>query len=662
MKKFILIALITSSLFSCQRNIDDEKEYSEGDVEFALLADNSDNTTKSTIAAVGDFKVELINSKNVIFKRWEKFEEISGQKVPMNVGEYRIRAVYGDTTAVGFDVVNYKGEKTFMIKGQSTTEVSLVCKRASVKVGVEYGEDLKADYVSYRSEVWNMAYNDRRLQFAQDETRQGFLPAGKIVYRLYVINDEGKELSYTTEPVAYSAADFIHYNINTVKAPTGDVNITITIDTSTEDKDVTIDIPAIMLPKPAPTFSYDGFDLESGRVSMIEGLAPTAANLNINSKAGIKSCVMSVTSPALIERGWPASIDFFNLSAEVTTILENDGLLWVKDMTDLQIANIDFSGLAKILQYTEDSKYNSSFSVVVTDIYNQESTISCGIDVAKAELILSPIESYNMWGTKAILAASTTGNPELVSLEYSLNGTYWQALSYTTNISDKNISFNLTNLTPATNYKFRIKYNSNSSEVKEARTEDAANVGNAGFEEWTKGQVVSYSVFGNKYQETYFPWSGSNKWWDSNNKETTKKSTTPSNLTFKCFPTTSYIAGRNGGNAAQIMAIAVNTGNTSGTSLSDAKPGYVFIGTMNDDFSKSEGHSFSSRPSSMSFYYKYKPADTDEFSAYVRLMNGSTLIGEGEFKKTASSDISQWTEAVANINYSVTNIDRKSVV
>ena len=77
MKKFILIALITSSLFSCQRNIDDEKEYSEGDVEFALLADNSDNTTKSTIAAVGDFKVELINSKNVIFKRWEKFEEIS---------------------------------------------------------------------------------------------------------------------------------------------------------------------------------------------------------------------------------------------------------------------------------------------------------------------------------------------------------------------------------------------------------------------------------------------------------------------------------------------------------------------------------------------------------------------------------------------------------
>ena len=86
--------------------------------------------------------------------------------------------------------------------------------------------------------------------------------------------------------------------------------------------------------------------------------------------------------------------------------------------------------------------------------------------------------------------------------------------------------------------------------------------------------------------------------------------------------------------------------------------GEMFIGTSSEDGSHaSEGHSFTSRPSSLSFKYKYDSYDNDVFKVTVRVEDASgNVIASKEMSDGRAS--SGWASMTIELDYSV--LDRKA--
>ena len=153
-----------------------------------------------------DFQVEVINSSGVIFKRWSTFAEYKSQEgagFQMNAGgPYRIRAVYGDSTASGFQALFFMGEQEFTVVPQQTTEVAVVCSMGNARLAVEYGENIHEDYTDFRTIV----YNDHgSVIFGKDESRSGYIHAGEL--SVYVeLTDAAGEKKYFMNGSGITAA------------------------------------------------------------------------------------------------------------------------------------------------------------------------------------------------------------------------------------------------------------------------------------------------------------------------------------------------------------------------------------------------------------------------------------------------------------------------
>ena len=78
--------------------------------------------------------------------------------------------------------------------------------------------------------------------------------------------------------------------------------------------------------------------------------------------------------------------------------------------------------------------------------------------------------------------------------------------------------------------------------------------------------------------------------------------------------------------------------------------GRLFIGTY--DSGIIQGHDFDSRPTSMSFWYKYKPYNSDAFKVVVSLKNGDREIATGTYEPAASSEEDgEYGHATVDFNY-----------
>lgn len=662
-QSLILGLLISLSIVSCTRSMEVSYPTGMGGVRLELSTDLPATKADVTSLDVDDFKIEVINSKDVIFKRWNTYadfkEDITDGLIQMNAGgPYRIRATYGDSTASGFDAFFFMGEQEFTVIPQQEVKVSVVCRMANVKVAVKYGEHIKADYVDYTATVSNTAGS---LSFSKECTESGYLPAEDLTVDMVLVDETGKEWYFRKpEKVAVEPGDFVTLNLDTKEVPEEGVEITITIDTSTEDHTVTVSVPGVMLPADPPAVSTRGFDLSTGIYSAVEGTVPSSSlDVSFSAMSRIKSLVMNINSATLEALGWPERVDFADMDVSTTNLMKSAGLVFTENPKGEKMASVDFTSMFKLFKYSDIEAENTHlFEFVVTDTLDKSVTASCTIVPVMASKSLSEIATGDIWARRITVTATTDGNPDLLFPEVMASGDLiYSRPSYTKSLSGQNATFVITGLKPSTEYTIRAAYNNYSSEqVITAVTENASQVSNAGMEDWTEREVVAYSIFGSKtYQKTYDPWSTGEKWWDTNNSQTTAQATTPSNLTFKCFPMVTYTAGRTGARAAQIMAIAVNNGNTSGTSLSDATPGKLFIGT----YGGSTNHSFDARPSQLKFYYKYAPNGTDTFRAYIAVYSGDTQIAAGEF--TNSSSVGEWTEAVADLEYSNTSLKATAI-
>ena len=373
---------------------------------------------------------------------------------------------------------------------------------------------------------------------------------------------------------------------------------------------------------------------------------------------------MTVNSSYLKSLGWPETLDFFNLSASDKNIIDRDSLVYVVE-DGLTMGSIDLSLVARKFTYVDDAAANvHSFTIKLTDKKGKTAEATFKITPVKAEISLGEIAEGNVWAARLenVVLSTSNGDVSLLYPEVMAEGGSWVKPQYTSSVSGTSNTVTITGLTPGTKYSVRARYNNGvSADVREVTTEAAQQVENAGFEEWSEWEyyVNKSGLFwgDDVYQTNYAPYQQeSTKWWDSNNSETTPGDRTNTGATYKSFPMVSYVGGRNGGRAAQMMLIAISNSATSGTAPSPTVGfGKVFTGV----YGGVQGRSFASRPSKLNFWYKYSSFESDSFKAYISVKNGDTVIGEATY--SSSDSRSEWTQMSVDIAYSRTDLKADTI-
>lgn len=661
----LLLVLLASS---CSRREETMYEPGTGGVRIDLATEAPATRADVPELSPDDFKVEIINKAGVIFKRWGTYAEYKSQDNPlvqMNVGDgYTLRATLGDSTASGWNAWFFKGESVFSVLPQQTVEVRAVCRMANVKVAVNYGDNVINDYVSYRTIVSN---SRGRLDFDMEHKDEaGYMPVGPLTVDVELTDGDGRIWYFRNgSQIEAYPGDFITLNLDTDEIPSQEIGLIISIDRTTNDSTVNVELPSYMLPKDAPLLIPEagGFD-ENGTLTMVEGTEPNA-NISFNAVSGLTGCTMTVGSAYLSSLGWPQTLDFLSLSADEKNILERDGLTYVVEEAGTMGA-IDFSAVARKFAYSEDAGANAhSFTIKITDALGKTAEATFVITPRAASKSIAEISEGNVWAARIenVVLSTEDGDPELLYPEVRAEGGQWTRPSCTsTSVSGTTNTFTITGLTPGTGYSVRARYNNGASEtVREVTTEEAQQVENAGFEDWYEWEyyVNKSGLFwgDDVYQTNYAPYlNDGSKWWDCNNSETTPGDRTNTGASYKSFPMVSYVAGREGGKSAQLMTIAISNTATSSTAPSPTVGfGKIFTGV----YGGTQGRSFSSRPEQLSFWYKYTPCESDSFKAYIAVRNGDTVIGEGTL--TSSASVSSWVQAVVDITYSRTDLKADTI-
>ena len=335
---------------------------------------------------------------------------------------------------------------------------------------------------------------------------------------------------------------------------------------------------------------------------------------------------------ALTDGGAPLSVQKISEPIKVGEL--NQYTVFLKGTDDVQFIN-PFKVNAKYLTYNKDTE---------TDL-----NVSYGILLDNGE--------GDVWAKRAYMHVYNVPQNEMQSLKVQkkeINGDW-------TDIDIQNLEVSGTNLiakglSSNTQQQLRVvKDGKEPTNILDVKTEEELQVPNKGFEEWSYEQPQSN-------WKRWFPWDNnveSSKGWNTLNLKTTSdEDILASNYAYVnnsgTIETTDCYTGSK---AALIRTVGWGSGTTAPGSLGLIKwdgemkkvdSGYLYLGENSDNPEVTYcPFAFVSRPSKLSFNYKYRPASgrkqsNDEFEIIIKVENriGDSLVtlAEEHYKEGGNTD------------------------
>ncbi len=279
------------------------------------------------------------------------------------------------------------------------------------------------------------------------------------------------------------------------------------------------------------------------------------------------------------------------------------------------------------------------------------------------------LSSGDVWSNKAILTIvgenemtnTYLANKDIV-VSCALNGTdEWLTPSQTRSGNKIEITNIATTYTEAVTYSIKAICTINSiqtetSTVNNITTEQKRQLPNASFETWT------YTSGNKDYWRKYYPWNDdvTTHGWNTVNLTTTQ---TNGSYQYNSISGTMETTGRiDNTKAAVVRTVGWGNANTAGGGASicyNGTPGELYLGSYNEStHSPIYGIEFTSRPKSISFYYKYTPSSGDAciVETIVQNRNGEAITELGKGRFTNGNTISSYTLETVNIDYTNTTL------
>lgn len=678
----IVFTLLVSLLSACNRQVIDAYPSSDekGFVAVNLSAsDRSDfisvkSGTESVLPEKGDFWIEFINSGKVKFFK-EKYSDVEGQSFGMNIGDFTLVARHGDSLGVGFDKPFYMAKVPFSVEPQKTTVVEAVAKLANVKVAVTYNEAMQTGYSDYYAIVEHVDHTGKSLVFQKDETRAGYIPAGRLSITVYAY-DNGVLKCFTPKDhngnpmiFTYSPNDFVTFNLR-ADEKMGRLYFDIKIDDEVELVEQSIEVPADAVSDLAPSIVLSSCD-DEGVYYITEGVtgAPSDLGFTYKAYAGLRRCELAVELAVTKAVSIPQVIDLLNMDEATRTQLESMGFFFA------EAANVGVVGIEDfVYEYSKNAVYLGGgkpteigqFTLTVEDVDGSIISKTLKVQVKPDGAASISLNDYDVWATKVVnpKVAVSKGNHALMKVQSSTDNVQWNDFMQ---ITSANFSMGtVTGLNPSTKYYLRVIYDDwiVVSDVIELTTEAAVQVGNAGFESYQTVQTdftpAGGALGGGTYTRTWYqPYASndSNPWWACNSLQSMPDGHTGWTSTWcKNFPSSGYVTdSHSGSKAALLYCVNVGGTNTDNSAVGTTYEGELWIGTADGSGNHAtEGHAFTSRPGKLTFWYKYSPNSSNKFfvDSWIKAADGTVIATAQE---TAGPAASSWTKHSLTYNYSATN-------
>ncbi len=667
MKRLRFLPALLLILSACSENIIEQNPLGTGEMGSVSIALSTDlrNEIVDTKAGeepdVDDFWISIYK-KETQTRLYSDSYANSKKEIKLNSGNYRLVAQCGDSLGCGFDKPYYMADPSFTVAGRNT-QVNAVAKLANVKMAVVFDQTISEQYTEYCAMVKHQTYTAKQLRFNPTETRFGYMPGGEILFQFYAkVNGEWKY--YQAAPLTYNPNDFVTFTV-TGDTSEGGLVINITVDRTVEDKNETIEIPAIAVPQGAPAITLAGFDGNNVH-EFIEGVKAGAnATASFIAKASLAHCYLTIESEYLASKGVPAQIDFAHLTSDQKAVLKAAGFVWDESMaTTRNFSYIDFSGvIAKMIDNTKAAAEDvvmAEFTLKVEDSVAKTAETTFRIVSAAVKATLD-VKDYNVWARKIVdpTFSINKGDMALLKLQMSTDNLNWTDASGTPEQNGYTYTLEKLAVNPAVTYYLRAIYNNNeitASPTVTVTTEAAAQLGNSGFEGY---QMVQKTVrpLGSSYTRNwYLPYASgeADPWWACNSlKSMPDGHTTLTSSWCKNFPSSGYVTSAHGGSkAAMLYCVNVGSGNTDGTAIGTTYNGEIWIGTADDSGNQAtQGHAFASRPAKMSFWYKYTAAEGEKFyvETWIKDAAGNIIAAS---KETAGPAADNWTRYELPFTYS----------
>lgn len=659
-----LMGILLSSACSREENIGHNE-----DTGFRIAL-NDGTTTLTTRKApaeleeplVGQFHLRITDSDT----HKTAYDGACAAAVPVKEGVYDLHVTYGDASAVALDAPCYTGsaERKEVVLHQQTP-VSILCKVANSLLSVVYDET-SGRLFSDAFETYHVTVTagEQSASIEQGSDASVYFPAGSSIRVTFhaTLLGTGKEIAYELTG-EYSFANIaagkhlkLHLALDAVET-----GMAVTLE-KVEVETVTLNetIPLEWLP--APKLSEEGFTNKT--LDVYETLAPEATiRFAVSEVTGLEDISFTTEFNDATFNGLNGTYLLSDMTPEDIVRFKEAGIILplVGEKTPAIEFSSDFTGK---LQAANNGTVKNTFTLNYVQANNRKNKegkpVAYTINVHKPEFNIQ-VQPGNVWSKEFTIdpveVAEGKGYAAIIAdnltYQYQDENGNWQACN------DANRQVFASHPDKKT-YKVRALYRgvitSNEAEVE---LETPMQLPNSDMEDWwieTKKKSGTWP-FKDKTYYTFHPYAEGNanaSWWDTNNDKA-QGGTYALGLWYEgCFAScVSYTEDvHEGSKAALIYVSGCGDGyaNTAGTYVGGAMVGSLFIGTYNSGIV--QGHDFESRPTSLSFWYKYKPYKSDAFKVVVSLKNGDKEIATGIYEPaTYTDEDNKYQQATVDFNY-----------
>ena len=208
-----------------------------------------------------NYTVQLINSADQSVLVECKGSELSNNlPKELEIGSYEVKAFYGTESDASRNDFRVEGSKSFTIAAEQTTSVNVDCAPTCGKISVAFDAEMATYYDDYSVTFGGTtALGTKTIAWAKADTEPWYVALGTaaetVTYTIsltaksdYAITDTNGDKQTTgtatgTFQLERNKAQRLTIKPNYVAPTEGGVSITITIDDTTNDRPVTIEVP-----------------------------------------------------------------------------------------------------------------------------------------------------------------------------------------------------------------------------------------------------------------------------------------------------------------------------------------------------------------------------------------------------------------------------------
>lgn len=652
--KLLFILCVCSVFVGCSK--DDEQTERSG---FVISLDEAtvDVASRATPKELGkpldvNFHIKVVNTTTGSSVYDGAFTKL----IPVNAGSYELTASYGEDVELEFDTPYYIGTVTAEHQKNVNTPVSIPCKVGNALLSVVF-ENASAFNQLYTKYGLRVDVGESSKTIGGDETAKSlYFKAGSDV-KIYFDATKKDNSPYSVDLTAglASVLPFKAADHAVVKLTTSAFGLKIE---KIEVEKVTVSetIPVEWLPKP----KVSGFE----DITYVETDDAPSAVIDYTASLPIQDMELTVN---MQDEQYSAYNKTYTLSTLTSDDRANLGKLGI-ELPEVGVAKtgtINLQNLIGTMQTNAGATVDNTFSLRVkaNNRWSDETAAAktYKVEVVKPEFSVK-VDERNCWSREFTVdeVSITSGNAERLkeNLVYQYyNGSEWVDCADRNNTKGRLQQFASRAEDISTKqYKVRALYRGaiSSNEVT-ATLETPAQLPNSDMEEWQSVKLGKTSIFGGRadfYDFLPYKSGESDIWWATKNERSRDYSVSRIKITSApCVSYTDDSSIVHGGSKSALIYTSGHGGSYASTVdiiyPEGAFAGSLFIGKYKWSDGKEQldpGHAFSKRPTSLVFWYKYIPKNTDSFKVYAELNNGNDIIASGTYVPTAISSETEWVK------------------